>query len=338
MLNESSISLRAAVPKDAPAWFGFVAPLLDRLLGIHRLNRLYRQNRLRALPPFDFIERTLSALALTIAHEPGDLAKQIPARGPLIVVCNHPLGGVEALALAQSLRGIRTDIKFLANAGLNVFAELAPLFIATNPLKSSQKNLASIRACSAHLASGGVLVIFPAGKVSFCPRGEDRIRDAAWNRLVGHLALRHEAALLPVFFAGANSRLFQTLGKIWDRSKLLMLPREFLRMRGRRIEFHVGHAIAPEVWRGMDAATLTCYARLMTYLLEPSPAPELSATPPASAGQALPLATLGQRERIVGEIAALPAAQRLLDFKHFSVFHARAAQIPLLQDDIARER
>ncbi len=329
----TGISLRALIPRDRPAstWLARAAPLLDRLLGIHALDRIYRRHRLQGLPPFEFATQTLDALDISLT--PTGRVEDIPAHGPLLVVCNHPFGGVEALALMRTLQPVRTDIKFLANAGLQVFRELQPLFIATNPLRVTQKNLSSIRRCEMHLAGGGVLVMFPSGKVSFRPRGGERIADAPWNRLVGHLARRTEAALLPAFFHGTNSPLFHFFGGVWDRAKLLMLPREFLRLRGQHIRFEIGHVIPSGALRHMDAKKLTRYARTMAYLLE---TPALQA--PASDAVHAPLAPLNDRACIAAELAALPAVQRLLDYKQFSVFYAAAVQIPLLMADIARER
>jgi len=334
MSTYSGISLRAIVSREAPAWLEYSAPALDRLLGIQVLDEIYRQHALEGLPPFEFVERSLAALDLTVESEPANLNGTVPSEGPVLVVCNHPYGGVEALALAQVLKSVRTDIKFLANTGLQVFRELQSLFIATNPLKISQQNLSSIRQCEAHLRQGGLLVIFPAGKVSFRPRGSVRIRDTDWNRIVGHLANHTSATMLPVFFSGTNSPLFHALGNLWDRFKLLMLPREFLRMRGRKIRFNVGNPIPAAVWRHLDDRALTHYARLMTYLseLRNKPAPERMPGPLA------PLATLGNPAYAEREMAALPGQQRLLDFKQFSVFYAQAGQIPLLMADIARER
>ncbi len=335
MRTHPGISLRALAPNKTPAWLTHSAPVLDRLLGIQGLDQIYRKHHLQGLEPFEFIEQSLAALDLTVEPSPGQLEGCIPSSGSLLVVCNHPYGGVEALALAHALKSIRTDIKFLANTGLQVFRELRPLFIATNPLKVSQHNLLSIRQCETHLAQGGLLVIFPAGRVSFRPRGGKRIHDANWNRIVGHLANRSGAALLPVFFSGANSRLFQALGGLWDRSKLLLLPREFLRLKGKKIHFRVGRAIPPAAWRHMDGQALTRYARLMTYLLELKTG--RTATVPAVAQQA-PLAALSAPSLIEQELRALPEKQHLLDFRKFSVFYAQARQIPLLMKDIARER
>jgi putative hemolysin len=331
-LRSAAISLHAVIPPAHPAsaWLTRIAPVLDRLLGIRTLDRIYHRHHLQGLTPFEFAEQALDAL--DIALSPAGAIQDIPARGPLLVVCNHPYGGVEALALMHTLRSVRTDIKFLANTGLQVFRELQPHFIATNPLRVTQKNLSSIRQCEAHLTGGGVLVMFPAGKVSTRPRGGTRIADAPWNRLVGHLAHRTGAALLPVFFHGANSRLFHALGGVWERSKLLMLPREFLRLRGQRVRFEVGRAIPADVWRHLDTNTLTHYARVMTYLLEALPA---SACVPAVAAPA-PLTPLGDPARIAAELAALPGAQRLLDYKQFGARLPQLSGNPVVPDSICR--
>ena len=231
------ISLAALAPGGAPWWLRLGAPPLDRLLGIRVLDRLYRRHDLSGLPPIAFAERVLDVLGIGLVAS-GAL-DQIPPRGPVLVVCNHPFGGVEALALIMTRAPVRTDIKVLANTGLRVFRELRPLLIATNPLRVSQRNLTSIRQCDSHLGEGGVLVLFPSGKVSYRARGAVRIAAPPWSRRLGHLALRTGATLLPVFFHGTNSPLFHALGALWDRSKLLMLPWEFLRLRGRERVFRL---------------------------------------------------------------------------------------------------
>ena len=334
MSTDTGISLRALAPPGAPVWLKFLAPMADHLLGLPAIDQVYDQ--VHGLPPFEFVEKGLDALEIRVESGPGEIKDRIPEEGPLLIVSNHPFGGVEMLALAQELKAVRTDIKFLANSGLQVFNELRPLLIAINPLKVTQKNLSPIRQCEEHLNKGSVLVIFPAGKVSFRPRGSERVQDRRWNRVIGHLAKRTGASLLPVFFSGENSPLFQTLGNVWDRSKLLLLPREFIRMRGKTIRFELGHAISENAWRHLDARSLTAYARLMTYLLEPRklrvpgntlvPAPQLA------------LVALSDASIIEQELADLPAKQRLLDFKQFSVFYAQARQIPALMNDITRER
>lgn len=327
--------LRAVGPGSAtPRWLAYAAPILDRLLGIAAINRKYQDSGARGLAPLDFASEALRVLGVTPRVLPGDLAGRVPAQGPVLLVSNHPFGGVEALVLAFALRAIRSDVKFLANSALGVFSELRTALIPTNPLATSQRNLRSIRLCQAHLDTGGLLVVFPAGRVSVYHREECRNADGEWNRLVGHLVQQTGSTVLPVFVPGRNSLLFRTVGRIWERARMALLARELLNRRGQTVEVRIGRPIAASDLRDFDVEGIMQVARLMTYVLEtdePSPA--------ASQRRALaPIAAPASRSALADEIASLPAEQRLVQFMNFSVCFAPAPQIPLMLGEIARER
>lgn len=340
MKTFDGITLRALAPRKSRAgrWLTLLGPTLDRLLRISVLDSLYRANHLQNLPPFEFSSQTLRVLKIA-AHpsSSAQLINKVPATGSTLMVCNHPFGGIEALILADVLKAVRMDVKFLANTALKVFPEFQPLMIATNPLVVTQKNLRSIRQCENHLGNGGLLVVFPAGCVSTYQKDKDRILDGNWNRIVGHLAQRSQASLLPVFFHGNNSWLFHLLGRLWNRSRLLMLPREFLKLRGRTICFDTGLPIKARNWHHLSVTNITQFARAITHLQATNS--NSSENDKLDAALSLePLAPLGNRQQIVRELAALPDEQRLLDYKHFSVLYATASQLPVLMPDIARER
>lgn len=340
-MPDHRISVLELMPQQGrPArWMSVAGASMDRALGIAAIDGLYQQSNLAALPPLEFASEALKVLGVNIAAARTLADAGLPASGPVVIVCNHPFGAVEALVLADALRGVRSDVRFLANAGLQVFRELRPVLIPTNPLRVTQRNLPSIRACHAHLEAGGVLVLFPAGRVSSLAGGTGRIADAPWSRLVGRLALATGATVMPVYFHGANSPLFQVLGRIWERSKLLMLPRELLRQRGRTVRYCAGRPLPPELWRHMDAPALTRYARLMTYAQAEVAVPE--PPPCASTGGAVAHAQLAERgdaRDMARELDVLPARQRLLEFREFFVAYADARQVPALMAEIARQR
>lgn len=311
-----------------------IAPFADRLLGVHLIDTLYRSGRFSGLAPFDFVTRALEALEVTGSDDTGELARSLPRSGPVLIVSNHPYGAIEALLIADAVGRIRRDLRFLANEGLKVLPELAPLIIGTDPLAVTPRNLRSIRECDAHLAAGGVLAMFPAGRVSYRRPDGLGLADGAWNRVVGRLALRNEATIVPVHFAGGNSRLFHEIGERFGVARMALLPREMLRLRGRRIRYAAGRPLPPAVWRQLDAERVTACARLMT-CLQASTA-SVQSVPAGAAGT--PLAPAVDPELLTREIDALGPANRLLEFKHYGVFQARASDIPALMLQIARER
>ncbi|MEX1993497.1 MAG: GNAT family N-acyltransferase [Steroidobacteraceae bacterium] len=311
-----------------------LAPLADRLLGISTIDTLYRNGAFSGLEPFDFVARALEVLEVTGGNSTVELALKLPRSGPVLIVCNHPYGAIEALLIADAVRRVRRDLRFLANEGLKVFPELSPLIIGTDPLEVTPRNLRSIRECEAQLEAGGVLALFPAGLVSRRSPDGSRLVDGAWNRIVGRLALRHKATLLPVFFHGGNSRLFHRVGELLGLARMALLPREMLRLRGRNLRFTTGRPLPPDLWRQLDAERVTAYARLMTFLME-TPVNDRSAEP-GEPGE--PLAPPVDASAMETEITALPRGQRLLEFKHYSVYHAHADQMPAVMRQITRER
>ncbi len=309
------------------------APLLDRLLGIHAIDRFCQQHQLYGLPPLAFASRALESLAVQI--DDGErMAQVLPREGPVIVAANHPHGGIEGLVMVRLLAALRPDLKIMANTALRVFSELAPMSIYVNPLAPGDPvNRRGLRECFDHLAEGGLLLMFPAGRTSFYQAEIGRIADSPWNSVLGRLARRANAQVLPVRFTGKNSRLFYSLGNLWYRFRLLMLARELMNKAGQRVQVLVGQPIEIDRLKVLEADALTQYLQVECASLSlPMPSAELD-QPPLK-----PLATPRARVAVEGEIAALPASQRLLQGKGCVVGVARQVQVPELLEEIRRER
>src|SRR5262249_2947797 len=152
----------------------------------------------------------LTALRIRYQVEPGDLSR-IPATGPLIVVANHPMGAADGLVLAALLRQVRPDIKLLANHLLARIPELRELLFMVDPFggpAALSRSIAGTRSAMRWVQEGHVLCIFPAGEVSHLRLRQRCITDPPWNSSIARIIQRTKAAVLPVFFEGANSRLF----------------------------------------------------------------------------------------------------------------------------------
>lgn len=332
------ISLHHFLRSSSPKWQRAVASVLDVVTGIRQLNRLYHQHHFAGLPVTEFLSqlRTIMKWQVRIADE--DLAR-IPSSGPVILVANHPYGGLEGVLLASILTSLRSDVKILANQGLQIFPELAPCFIFTNPLKpSAQGNLTSLRQCHKHVAAGGLLVVFPAGRVSYPQTVSDliagRIYDHPWDRFAVQLSQQYQCPIQPVFVEGQNRQRFYSMGLLHYRFRLLMLVRELLASQGQTTQFYinVNAAIAKS---SKDASMQIDTARLLTYLQDPRYRQNWPAEQqPEFADFAPPQLAI----TMIEEIDALPTDQRLVQYKHFEVCVATQKQCPAVVEEIRRLR
>ena len=59
-------------------------------------------------------ETVLDVLDVRFACD-ADEMKQIPADGPLVVIANHPFGGVEGVIMGAMLSRIRPDVRIMGN-------------------------------------------------------------------------------------------------------------------------------------------------------------------------------------------------------------------------------
>jgi putative hemolysin len=337
-MGKQVVSLRNVIAPDGPAGavIRTMTPWADRAFGLERLDELYRERIPEGTAPEEFAGRALDALGISHETAGPDLARQLPASGPVVVVSNHPYGAVEGLVLAHLIAQVRPDLRILANAALQILPALAPMLIPADPLKVSPRNVGAIRRCESHLKSGGVLIMFPAGRVSWPRAGTQAVADGPWHRLVGHLLLRTEATLVPVFFEGSNSRRFHAVGRLFGSGRMALLPRELLRLAGGHVRYRSGPPLPAALWRHMRADELTRYARLMVYALQRAANGSAAARTPLES--AAPLAAPASRAALAREVRQLPAEQQLLAFKQFQVMYGRANQMPALMAEIARER
>lgn len=163
--------------------------------------------------------------------------ERLPARGPVVVVANHPCGGIEALALLHWIGQLRSDVRVLANRVLMSLPPLAPALIPVEVFGTGSPRAAMDQA-GEWLAAGGCLLVFPAGSVSRLSwRG---LRDAPWRRGFATLAQRHGALVLPARVEGRNSAWFYGASALHPMLGTLLLARELLRPAHPELRIRVG--------------------------------------------------------------------------------------------------
>ncbi len=308
---------------------------LDKLSGLYDGLRSEDASR-------SFVDRALARLEVSYDINRGSL-DAIPREGSLLVIANHPFGGVEGLVLLSLLSAVRPDIKVMANSILSAIPELQRHMILVDPFGGSgaaTKNLAPIRQSLRWLRNGGVLGMFPAGEVAHWDLARRRICESNWHGTVARLMRHSGAAVLPVFFEGANGPLFQMAGMIHPRLRTAMLIREMVNKAGHPLKVGIGRVLPYEKLNAItDDAELTRYLKLRVQLLgEGSVAARKRQTMRARISRCVPVITAGVAGDLIREVDWLPPEQKLVEAGDYRVYVAGAKQIPTVLREIARLR
>jgi len=283
------------------------------------------------------LDHALAALDVELAWQDSGAPKHVPEIGPLIVVANHPLGGLEGMLLTRELLKYRSDTKVLTNELLLRIPEFADLFIGLDVLSddASRKNARGIRTACQHLNAGGTLLIFPAGLVASIRPAKFRIEDSEWNKLVGWLARRYRAACIPVYIDARNSPVFYLAGLIHRRLRTFLLPRELANKQGRIVRAYCGELItARDIDQLGDADKITGYLRLGTDMLAPTSSRSSYAAP---ARHVAAIAANIETASLQEQLSKLES-YRLVDDDAFSVYCAPHHALGCLMSQIAVDR
>ncbi|HEY1496792.1 MAG TPA: GNAT family N-acyltransferase, partial [Candidatus Solibacter sp.] len=289
-----------------------------------------------------FAQRLLEALNIRFQLDESD-RKRIPATGALVIAANHPYGIVEGLILAAILENVRADWKIMVNSMVAGIAELRGHVIPVNPFdvrEANVRNRAPLRDSVRLLASGGALVIFPAGEVAHLNLAARSITDSPWKTTAARLALRAHCPVTPVYFAGANSVPFHVAGVLHPGLRTIGLAHELRKLSGKTVHVHIGKLIPHEVLNGYrDSAHATAYMRSRTlFLANRSAAAPSQSTNHLAGKRARAIEPPGIERLLSEEVAALPAECELAESQEFAVYITAAEAIPRMLAEIGRCR
>jgi putative hemolysin len=185
---------------------------------------------------FELIDVIFSHFNVTYRTDE-DSKRMIPKSGRLVCVANHPLGGMDGLALLRVIGKIRPDVKIVANELLLYFDGLTDLLLPVD-IYSHKPQKGHIKAISEALENDCVVIFFPAAKVArLTIKG---IMDKKWNKGAAMFARQHQAPILPIFVGGRNSFLFYFISLLSVPLSMLLLPQELLSRQGKFFEIIIG--------------------------------------------------------------------------------------------------
>ena len=175
--------------------------------------------------------------------------------GRFMFVSNHPLGGLDGLALI-SLLGNRYNhqIKFMVNDLLMAVEPLRGVFLPVNKYGSQSRSTAA--QVEEALSSDNQFITFPAGLCSrMQPDGS--IADLPWQKAAVVHAAGYQRDIVPVYFDARNSKFFYRFAKWRNRLgikfniELIFLPKEMLKQSGSTLRVIIGDPIP---WSSLDAS------------------------------------------------------------------------------------
>lgn len=319
-------------------------PLLRKLFAIDAINDVHDQV-IETATDETFFSRVLQLVGARYEVSETDL-ERIPVTGPVVVVSNHPLGGLDGIILGDLLRRRRKDTKLMANFLLKRVrhADAHMFFVDPFPRDEAVRaNFAGLRDCLKHLKKGGLLGVFPGNRVSHWQWDRREVCDSDWVANVATLIRRAEVPVVPLFIEGGNSLLFNLAGIVHPLLRTMMLAREFIR-QGRDpepVRLHVGTPIPfTRLKRFETDEELVGYLRVATYMLgnrpEYAPAEQLAEITRAQAPE--PVAERLAGHLLQADIDALPPEALMLSQGDLRVYIARHAALPNVIQEIGRGR
>lgn len=172
--------------------------------------------------------------------------ENIPAHGRYIIASNHPLGGLDGMALMHVIGRKRKDISFIANDILMEIKNLRELFVPVN--KHGRNTSEYVKLIDDMYESGNLVLVFPAGLVSRKQKG-GIIKDLEWKKSFITKAIRHKRDIIPVYIEGRNSDFFYNLAR-WRKKlgikaniEMLYLPDEMFRQANKKMTITFGRPI-----------------------------------------------------------------------------------------------
>ncbi|MBW4707986.1 lysophospholipid acyltransferase family protein [Roseobacter sp. YSTF-M11] len=223
----------------------------------------------------DFFEVMVERYGLTLDIVSGAL-ENVPCAGPLILIANHPYGILDGLIMGHILAHTRGDFRILANSVFRKAEDLNRIILPISfddTREAMALNIATRRTALKYLADEGAIGIFPGGTVSTAARPFSRPMDPGWRSFTARMIAKSNATVLPLFFDGHTSRMFQIASHMHATLRMGLLIKEF----GKRVDTPVRLCVGAPIGRDVldplakDSKAMMDFLRKATYELSPDP-------------------------------------------------------------------
>ncbi|MEK0163647.1 lysophospholipid acyltransferase family protein [Phaeobacter sp. JH20_36] len=210
----------------------------------------------------------------------GGTLANIPKDQPVVVIANHPYGILDGLMLGHILSEARGDFRILAHQVFRKADDLSRVILPIDfaETKAALKtNLETRKTALDYLGQGGAIGIFPGGTVSTAARPFLRPMvppmDPVWRGFTARMIAKSRAVVVPIYFDGHTSRLFQIASHVHPTLRMGLLIKEFRKRVDTPVRVAIGSPIGREILDPLagDAKAMMDFLRKATYELSPKP-------------------------------------------------------------------
>ena len=224
----------------------------------------------------NFWEVMVERYGLSLNISGGSL-ENIPVDGPVIVIANHPYGILDGLMMGHILARVRQDFRIMAHRVFRNAEDLDRVIlpVSFDETKEAIKlNLETRKAALGYLAQGGAIGIFPGGTVSTAVRPlVSKPMDPGWRSFTARMVAKSNATVVPIYFEGHTSKLFQLASHMHTTLRMGLMIREFRERVDTQVRIVIGTPLDKARLAGLatDPKAMMEFLRKSTYELAPDP-------------------------------------------------------------------
>ncbi len=236
--------------------------ILEKVLKVEKINHFIENNHNKI--GIDFLNSLFSVLKFGYEVKMDDL-KKIPSEGKVLIIANHPLGGLDGLALVKTIYEVRKDVKIVVNDILMEVDNLKEFFLPFD-LYSTKPQRSNLVGINRAFEEGNAVIFFPAGKVSRL--NFKGIKDTKWHNGAIRFGLNHQTPVLPIFIKSRNSIKFYILSLIHSFIGTLLLPSELFNKKNKKIDFIIGDMIPHNTLKNLNIKPKALIKLLYLHLID----------------------------------------------------------------------
>ena len=251
-----------------------VIKTIETLTGKKKLEKLYKNYSLNPNSPQSFWGDILDEMRIKVVNK-SRKELVIPKSGSLLIIANHPFGIVDGLILCSLVSKVRSDFKIMTHETLQFLPQLEnfilPIDFNSTNKNSKKQNIKTADNAIKQLDSGGIIIIFPSGRVSTAANLKSEAVDDEWKLFPAKLIHKTKTDVLPIYFDGKNGLLFHLFAtKIKNQTlKYSSYIHETRKKIGKEIIIYSGNIIKYEkLALFKKRKDLTMYLKKITYGLK----------------------------------------------------------------------